>query len=86
MRSGTPREFPFFSPVRRKIRALPPSTAILSAIAKNVLHFTSNCVAGTIFLSTIQVGSHTIENLLHEGEAREWCFHWSGLVSTSVTG
>ena len=68
-------------------------TAILhvSAIAKNVLHFAFNCVAGTIFLSTIiQAGSQSIENLLHEGEAREWCFHWSGLVrtlvSTSVTG
>ena len=24
-----------------------------------------------------------IENLLHEGEAREWCFHWSGLVRVS---
>ena len=80
------REFPFFSPVRRKIRALPPSTAILSSIAKNFLHFTSNCVAGTIFLSTIQAGSQSIANLLHEREAREWCFRWSGLVSTSVTG
>ena len=52
--------------------------AILSAMAKNVLHFTS-CVAGTIFLSTVQAGSQSIENLLHEGEARD-------LVSTSVTG
>ena len=44
-----------------------------------------NCVAGTIFLSTIiQAGSQSIENVLHEGEAREWCFHWSGLVRTLV--
>ena len=78
--------FPFFSPVRRKIRALPPSTAILSAIAKNVLHFTSNCVAWTIFLSTKQAGSQSIENLLHEGEAREKHLkHVSGVFIGAVS-
>ena len=45
-----------------EIRALPPSTTILlSAIAKKFLYLTSNCVAGTIFLSTIQAVSQLIE-------------------------
>ena len=82
MRSRTPREFPFFSPVEWKIPTLPPSTAILhvSAIAKNVLHFTFNCVAGTISLSTIiQAGSQSIENLLHEGK------HVSGVFIGAVS-
>ena len=60
VRNRTSHEFPFFSPVLRKMRALPPNTAIL-AICKNFLYFTSKCVTGTIFLSTIQAGSQSIE-------------------------
>ena len=52
--------FPSFRP-NSENSSSPARTPMLSAITKNYLYFTSNCVSWTIFLCAMQAGSQSIE-------------------------